>query len=493
MIRDIKDLLFAVGIEYNEKNENSKDNELDFLERATSLELPYDYRMLFKHFENAKLGPAMFEFHLNDEPMMRVITQMRLFKSILGTENGSIMHHYSRLKGIASDQFSPERIIPIGTTNNNAMLVLDYRDGEKPKVAILDEGFIHLADSITELFEKMIEHNYFRRLLATQNIRKLRAYNALSDVLDTKAVEEALTKINANILSEEAATVLQHSELYSGTNMHVNMEDMMRGTVPYPLLLKELDYNDMKWVTSNEADAGNVWALNRMEKHFGRKLPKSYKKYVAAHNGLHPEGGNKFMYVHEGKFGYFHIDMLVVSEEDSNGPVYETFSKSLDKVRELTNDQDMINIIDRLVPFATVTSDTKLGMACFYYKDDEEEPMVVIHYLETKKINIADSYPWVIYPMAIDFSDFVGGLSFEAKINYLRVKQIVRVLSSADLSDTVRGDLKVALCGLVSLESIEVSEILGSCSTRESMKEFFPDMAKSFDPVQIAIDQLGDE
>ena len=491
MIRDIKDLLFAVGIEYNEKYENEKDNQLDFLERITSLELPYDYRMLFKHLENAKLGPASFEFHLNNEPMMRVGNKIRLFTSTLSTENNSITYHYSRMKKMVRSDFSPERIIPIGTTENNSVLVLDYRDNEKPKVAILDEDFIHLADSITELFEKIIEYNYFKRILTTENIRKLRAYNAFSDVLDVKEAQDTLNKLNAHILSEEASTILQHSERYNGTSMHINITDMMQGALPYSLLLEELNCNDMKWVTSNENDPGNVWVLNKMEKHFGVKLPKSYKKYVGSHNGIHPEGGGDFMYIHEGKFEYFHIDMMFVSEEGINGPLYKEFSGNLNKVRELTKDQDVISIIDKLVPFAIVTGDKKSGMACFYYKDGEKEPMVVIHYLDAKKVNVEGSYPWVIYPMAINFSDFISGLSFEAKGNFLRVKQIVRALSSIDLSDKIRADLHIALCGLVKMSAIQVQEVLEGRNTEESMKEFFPDIAKNFDPVQIAIDDYS--
>jgi hypothetical protein len=197
------------------------------------------------------------------------------------------------------------------------------------------------------------------------------------------------------------------------------------------------------------------------------------------------------MFIHEGRFEYFHIDMMIVSEKISNSPLYEALYSKLNQVKELTKDQDMIAFIKRLVPFAAVTGDEKLGMACFYYKDGEEEPMVVIHYLDSKKAKGVDSYPWLIYPMAINFSDFIGGLSFEAKINFLRIKQIVRALSSVSLGDPARSDLYVALCGLVKLDEIEVKDILGDCNNEEAMREFFPEMAKNFDPVQIAIDDYS--
>lgn len=426
---DIRDVMFAVGLEYDESLEGKYNKELDFLERVTGLTLPYDYRVLYGHLKTGAIGPVLFDYHFNDELIMRVGTKLRLMNNIMTSERYGIVSQYKKLKERIKEQHHPERLIPIGMANDEAMLLLDYRHGNTPKVTMLINDFIFVANSLTDFFTKVIEQNSFRRSLVLQYSRHMRAIHKISDVLPLPQAEETFKMLTSHIVSEEASVVLQNSERYLGSSIEHGVEEMMSGTAAYPIPMSPVSLSDITWWPRDNHSPASVFKLNVIEKHFNVSFPKTYRQYVADSNSPGPSDGGYVSYIYEGRPSQFKFTFLDVNEFNGDSGDWFDVSEMLKRVESLTESESLKGLISNLVPIGTLVDEKNTGVLCLYYKDENSEPMVVAHFVNQDLVNEGYEYPWSVYPLAISFSDFISSVGYEMKINYLRAKQMVRALS----------------------------------------------------------------
>jgi len=457
---DIRDLIFSIGIQYDETKEGKQDKQISYLERITNLNLPYDFKVFFNQIQESPLGPVLFEYHFDNDYIMRIANRIRFLIKIVESDERSIVGQYKKLQEMVREEYHPENMIPFGVTNDDSMLLLDYNEcangSDNPRVVMLGEEFTYIASSITDFFKKIIEQNYFRRATLLQLSRQMRVMDRMPDLFDFNCEYRAIRKITSHILSEEASAVLQHPDIYLGLGLEEGVSDMLKGTAAYPIPLNQISMEDIDWV--ERSAVLNPFLINNIEKSVDVKLPASYKKFVSKHNAISAVGGSVVPCTIKGTPGYLDVKFFNIMDQSVDNE-WAVGREGLAKVIGITKDENLKNELMKMVPFASVykKGSENYGVLCFYYKDGKDsEPLIVAHYMDDKESN----YPWALIPIALNFEDFISAVGYELRITSMRTRQIVRALESKTMQEEIRSNLMVSLCYMLNKEMSEVEEVI---------------------------------